>query len=311
MPGEVFTSLLSFFQRDPVLVLFDVLDIAIVAFLVYRVLVLMRGTRAMQMGVGLALLFVAHQVALRVGLVTVWTLLDTVTTYLVLIVVVVFQNDIRRALTRFGKRPLLRFGSARETHVFEEVIKATTALAQKRVGALIVFERDASLDEFIEPGTELDAAVTKELLFSVFIPSYENPMHDGAVIIREGRIWQAGAFLPLAANPKLDRALGTRHRAALGISEETDAVVVVVSEERGAVSLCYHGNLVRDLEPTALREALFGFLQIRPKKEPARKTVPPVAEKRREPSESEGRRAAPEPDDEPREPTVAPAEEES
>jgi diadenylate cyclase len=312
MPGDVFTSLLSFFQRDPVLVLFDVLDIAIVAFLVYRVLVLMRGTRAMQMGVGLALLFVAHQVALRIGLVTVWTLLDTVTTYLVLIVVVVFQNDIRRALTRFGKRPLLRFGSARETHVFEEVIKATTALAQKRVGALIVFERDASLDEFIEPGTELDAAVTKELLFSVFIPSYENPMHDGAVIIREGRIWQAGAFLPLAANPKLDRALGTRHRAALGISEETDAVVVVVSEERGAVSLCYHGNLVRDLEPTALREALFGFLQIRTKKEPARKTVPPVAEKRREPSESEGRRAAGvEPDDEPREPSVAPAEDES
>lgn len=311
IPADVFTSLLSFFRRDPVLVLFDVLDIAIVAFLVYRVLVLMRGTRAMQMGVGLALLFVAHQVALRIGLVTVWTLLDTVTTYLVLIVVVVFQNDIRRALTRFGKRPLLRFGSARETHVFEEVIKATTALAQKRVGALIVFERDASLDEFIEPGTELDAAVTKELLFSVFIPSYENPMHDGAVIIREGRIWQAGAFLPLAANPKLDRALGTRHRAALGISEETDAVVVVVSEERGAVSLCYHGNLVRDLEPTALREALFGFLQIRTKKEPARKTVPPAAEKRREPSESEGRRAAAEPDDEPREPSVAPAEEES
>jgi diadenylate cyclase len=307
--GDVFSSLQAFFQRDPLLVLFDLVDIGIVAFLVYRVLVLMRGTRAMQMGVGLALLFVAHQVALRVGLVTVWTLLDTVTTYLVLIVVVVFQNDIRRALTRFGKRPLLRFGSARETHVFEEVIKATTALAQKRVGALIVFERDASLDEFIELGTELDAAVTKELLFSIFIPSYENPMHDGAVVIREGRIWQAGAFLPLAANPKLDRALGTRHRAALGISEETDAVVLVVSEERGAVSLCYHGNLVRDLEQTALREALFGFLQIRPKKEAAAAGPKPI-EKRREPSESEGRERVKD-DEEPREPSVAPAEEES
>ena len=257
MIADLLANLQGFFER---LSFFDVVDILLVAFLLYRVLSLVKGTRAMQMGVGLALLFVVYQVARRFGLITLWSILDAALTYIVLIIVVLFQNDIRRALMRVGRRPLLKSGrSARDTHVFEEVIKATNALAQKRIGALVVFERDAMLDEFIEPGVELDSAVTKELLYSVFIPSFENPMHDGAVIIREGRIWQAGAFLPLTASPKLDRALGTRHRAAIGISEETDAVVVIVSEERGAISICFNGNIIRDLEPTTLREALFGL----------------------------------------------------
>ena len=145
-----------------------------------------------------------------------------------------------------------------------EVVKAAQSLAQKRIGALIVFEREASLDEFITAGTVLDAAVTKELLYSIFIPSFENPMHDGAVVIRNGRVWQAGALLPLSSGSH-DRTLGTRHRAALGISEETDAVAVVVSEERGAVSLCFNGNIVRNLDGDSLRDAIFGLFY-RPQK---------------------------------------------
>jgi uncharacterized protein (TIGR00159 family) len=226
------------------------------------------------MAIGLALVFVVHQVARRFGFITIWSILDTLLTYVVLIIVILFQNDIRRALMRVGRRPFLKSQrTARETHLIEEVIKATSALAQKRIGALVVFERDAMLDEFIERGTELDAAVTKELLYSIFIPSFENPMHDGAVVVREGRVWQAGAFLPLTANPQLDRTLGARHRAAIGISEETDAVVVVVSEERGAVSLCFNGNIVRNLDDNSLREALLGLFYKKRKRRKRKKAT--------------------------------------
>ncbi|MBK8169585.1 MAG: TIGR00159 family protein [Sandaracinaceae bacterium] len=261
----------------------DVFDIFIVAFIVYRVLLLLRGTRAMQMGVGLLMILVIYEVARFLDLMTLYALLDGIVASIVIIVVVVFQNDIRRALMRFGRRPFLRaVRTAEEGEVIEEVIKAAHMLGQKRVGALIVFERDATLDEFIEEGTTLDAKVSTELLYSVFIPSFENPMHDGAVVIRDQRVWQAGAFLPLTASPKLDKTLGTRHRAAIGITEETDAVVVVVSEERGAVSLCFNGNMVRNLDPNSLREALLGlFYQKKAGKRPtvrpestARVTIP-------------------------------------
>ena len=267
--SEIFTQLLTgltgFFQREPQLVLRDCFDIGIVATLIYWVLVILKGTRAMQMAIGLTLVVVGYAISRKLGLITIWTILDVLLTYIVLIVVVIFQNDIRRALMRVGGRPIFRNQrTARETAVIEEVIKAAQSLAQKRIGALIVFERGAELDEFIEPGTELDAGVTKELLYSIFIPSFENPMHDGALIIRDGRVWQAGAFLPLAGTQ--DRTLGARHRAAIGISEETDAVVVVVSEESGAVSLCFNGNIVRTLDGPSLRDALFGLFY-RPQRE--------------------------------------------
>lgn len=259
MIGEFLSHLDALVHRTPLLIAIDIIDIALVTFLVYRVLTVLRGTRALPMGVGLLLLVGIHAVAQKVGFTTLWTILDSLLTYVVLIIVILFQNDIRRALMGVGRKTFLPGSrSAQETHGIEEVIRAATILAQKRIGALVVFERDAALDEFIEPGVELDCAVTKELLYSIFVPSYENPLHDGAVIVREGRVWQAGAFLPLAVAPKLDRALGTRHRAAIGISEETDAVVVVVSEERGSVSLCFGGNVVRDLEPASLRDALLG-----------------------------------------------------
>lgn len=252
------TAYVEFFARSPSLVARDVGDILLVATLIYLVLAFLKGTRAMQVAVGLAFLGAAYVFARRLGLITTWAILDTVLTYVVLIVVVLFQDDIRRGLMRVGRGPFFRNQkTAKETQVIEEVLKAASALAAKRIGALVVFERGAALDEFIEEGTVLDADVSKELLFTIFIPSYENPMHDGAVIIREGRVWQAGAFLPLTGAK--DRTLGARHRAALGISEQTDAVVVVVSEERGAVSLCFDGNIVRGLDVGSLRDALFGL----------------------------------------------------
>jgi uncharacterized protein (TIGR00159 family) len=155
---------------------------------------------------------------------------------------------------------------ALEHQVIDDAVRAASSLAQKQIGALIVFEREGLLDEFIEAGTLLEATVSKELLYSIFIPSHENPIHDGAVIIRDGRIWQAGAFLPLTASTKLDRNLGTRHRAAIGLSEETDAVVIVVSEERGEVSLCFNGNIVRNLDAALLRKVLLGLFQKRQKR---------------------------------------------
>ncbi|HEY8428713.1 MAG TPA: diadenylate cyclase CdaA [Sandaracinaceae bacterium] len=266
--SELVEGFASFFvERDAWRIVIDIVDILVVAYIFYRGLLLIRGTRAMQMVVGLVLVFIVYQLARRMELITLFTILDELLTYVVLIVIILFQNDIRRALMRVGSRPFLRGArSARESQVIEEVVKAASALAQKRIGALIVFERDAALDEFIEHGTRLDANVTKELLYSIFIPSYENPMHDGAVVIRDGRLWQAGVFLPLTDSIKVDRTLGTRHRAAIGISEETDAVVVVVSEERGTSSICFSGNIVRDLDSGMLRQALVGLLE-----KPARK----------------------------------------
>jgi uncharacterized protein (TIGR00159 family) len=233
------------------------------------------------MGMGLGLIFVAYELARRIGLLTLYSILDGLLASMVLIVVVIFQGDIRRALMRFGGRAWWMPGSsAKATSAIEEVVKAATMLAQKRIGGLMVFERDAMLDEFIQRGTLLDSVASKELLYGLFIPSFENPLHDGAVVIRDGRVWQAGAFLPLTSNPDIDQTLGSRHRAALGISEETDAVVLVVSEERGAISLVFNGNMVRDVDASSLRDALPGLLfrRVRRKKRkgagPSRHSVP-------------------------------------
>jgi uncharacterized protein (TIGR00159 family) len=265
--SEIGQRLWLFFNRDLAAIALDCLDVLLVATIIYFALLLVKGTRAMQMGAGVVFMFVVYQAAKHLGLVTLYTLLDSLLTSLVLIVVVIFQQDIRRALQRVGRSPFFASGGvAMEHQVIDDAVRAASSLAQKRIGALVVFEREALLDEFIEAGTTLDAAVTKELLYSIFIPSHENPMHDGAVIIREGRIWQAGAFLPLTVSTKLDRNLGTRHRAAIGISEETDAVVIVVSEERGEVSLCFNGNVVRNLDSALLRKVLMGLFQKRQKR---------------------------------------------
>jgi len=255
-------SLLALFRESSGWRLFlTLLDIGIVYYAIYRSLVLIKGTRAVQTAIGLGLVFIVYYLSKRLGLVTLHSILDLFVSSVVLIIVVLFQYDIRRALIRFGRRPIWTgFAKAQETHAVEEVIKAATALAAKKIGAIIVFERDADLDDFIEPGTKVDSLVSREILHGIFVPSHENPVHDGAVVIRNGRIAQAGAFLPLSANPNLDKALGTRHRAAVGITEETDAVVVLVSEERGRIGLCFHGNLVKDLDTASLRRALLSLL---------------------------------------------------
>ncbi|MBN1653581.1 MAG: diadenylate cyclase CdaA [Deltaproteobacteria bacterium] len=270
-------TLHAFFDREISLVLLDLTDIVLVAAVLYYLLLILKGTRAMQTGIGLGLVFIVYQASKRLGLVTLYAMLDTFITSLVVLIIVIFQNDIRRALMRFGRQPI--FTSARaalESQVIEEVVRAAAALAKKHIGALIVFERDAILDEFIESGTTIDAAVSKELLYSIFIPSLENPVHDGAVIIRDGRVWQAGAFLPLSRTNKIDPMFGTRHRAAVGLTEETDAVVVVVSEERGEVSFCFNGNIVRNLESASLRKVLVRLSYKRPK---TKKTKTPISER--------------------------------
>ncbi len=200
------------------------------------------------------MVFVVYQVTRWLELITLYSLLHTFLSSIVILAVIVFQDDIRRALFRFGR--FARFSHAQEAAVIDEVIKGASSLADKRIGALIVFEREARLDDFIEAGTNLDASVTSDLLYAIFIPAFQNPVHDGAVIVRNFRVHKAGAFLPLSRNPNIEKTLGTRHRAALGITEETDALAVVVSEERGTISLCQEGKIDTGLDPDQLRQAL-------------------------------------------------------
>lgn len=250
------------FAARPLLqVLVDLFDILIVTYVVYRALLVLRGTRAMQMGTGLGVIFLIYVVSKWAGLVTLFNLLSTLLSSIILIVVVVFQNDIRRGLMRVGSRAFFS-GIARqqETRVIDEVVAAATELARHRMGALICFEQDANLDEFVvAQGTTLDSSVQRELLVSLFIPESLNKLHDGAVVIRNLRIAKAGVFFPMPDTKLVDKSLGSRHRAALGITEETDAVVVVVSEERGTISFCFNGNIVPNLDGASLKQALLGL----------------------------------------------------
>ena len=236
----------------------DALDIFVIYYVIYRVLLLMRGTRAMQIGMGLLIVLGVYIVAYQLNLVTVLGILGSLISSFILIVVVVFQSDIRRALMRVGSRWVGVLGQAKESHVIDEVTEAVTELARHRIGALIALEQDANLDEFvgIHKGRMVDAAVTSELLVTLFVPEGINKLHDGAVIIRNLRVAKAGVFFPLHEGRVLDQSFGSRHRAALGITEETDAVVVVVSEERGTISLCFGGNIASNLDEPKLRTAL-------------------------------------------------------
>jgi diadenylate cyclase len=244
-------------------------DISIVYYVIYRLILLIQGTRALQMLIGLLLIVLGYFFSDFFGLVTLHWIISNFIFQVFLIIIVVFQSDIRRALIRLGNNPFLAGGGNREAQlILEELVRAAVALSDQRVGALIVIERTADIIDFIgrdSVGTEIDAKVTKELLQAIFIPEKENPVHDGAVIIRNGRIHSAGCFLPLSQSTKLERTLGTRHRAALGITEHIDAVVVVVSEERAKISLCVDGNLMKDLPVDQLRAQLFSLFAARPK----------------------------------------------
>jgi len=232
----------------------DTADILLVALGVYWLLLLMRGTRAVQILVGLIVLVVANLGSNYFNLVTMRVILEKLSGPAVIIIVILFQHDIRRALARVGRGFFPSVSAQQESQILEEVVRAAQTLAQKRVGALIVLERETGLDDQIEVGTPLDANVSKELLTSLFLPY--SPLHDGAVVIQRGRLAQAGCILPLTLKGDLPDGVGTRHRAAVGITEETDAVVIVVSEETASISVVMGGEMVSDLDAARLRVVL-------------------------------------------------------
>lgn len=232
----------------------DTIDIALVAFAVYWLLLLIRGTRAVQILIGLLLLLGASLASQAFELTTMQWILDNFLASAVLIVIVLFQADIRRALARVGRGVFPSVASREDTQVVEEVARAAQSLAQRGCGALIVIERETHLSDLIEAGTAVDAAVKRDLLVSLFLP--QSPLHDGAVVVQGGRIAQAGCILPLTLREELPEGLGTRHRAAVGITEESDAVVIVVSEETRALSLVVGGVLAHGLDGARLREVL-------------------------------------------------------
>jgi diadenylate cyclase len=236
----------------------DIFDIAIVTLGIYWLLLLIRGTRAIQILVGLIVLMALMLASELFQFATLGLILDNFLGSAVLIIIVLFQHDIRRALARVGRGFFPAVSSQQESQLVEEVVHATQALAEKRVGALIVLERDTALGDQIDPGPSIDATVSMELLQSIFLPP--SPLHDGAAVIQDGRVASAGSILPLTLRSDLPEGAGTRHRAALGVTEETDAVVVVVSEETGTISVVMGGEMRRDLDAPRLRAVLRDIL---------------------------------------------------
>lgn len=235
----------------------DILDILLVYLVVYRLLLLIRGTRAVQILTGIGIVSVAFILSDRLRLFVLNYMLKQFFEYLFIIMVILFQDEIRRALANMGRNPFLGGASAKSkaAHVLEEICKTANILAAKRIGALIALERQHGLKNYTEGATLLDAEVSAELLISIF--NLNSPIHDGAVIIRAGKVLAAGCFVPVTLEAEMDRNLGTRHRAAVGLTEETDAVVIVLSEERGEISLVEFGEIVRGLNMSDLRERLY------------------------------------------------------
>lgn len=246
--------------RRPPVGWWDLLDIAIVAIVIYEFLKLIRGTRAVQMAVGSLFIVALFYVSQLAPLQTLNWMIRNVLVYVAFAAIVIFQSDIRRALAHLGQAPFFRYFSRAESddeHI-EEIVVAATILAQQRVGAIVAVEREIGLRNYIESGIPIDATLTYDLLVTIFRPG--SPLHDGAVVLQEGRIAAAACFLPLTVNPRLSRDLGTRHRAAIGLTEESDAVAIVVSEETGQISVALEGEIERDLSPDDLRARLRDLL---------------------------------------------------
>ena len=250
----------------------NIADVILVFLLVYAVLKLVRGTRAAPMAAALGAFTFLYWLAVRQDLETLAFLLRGGLLYIGVAIIVLFQNEIRQALITFGnrfrvpftRRHLGQFGEG----VYDEVVLAATTLASTKTGALIVIERNIGLKNIIDGGVKLDAELSYDLLVSIFNP--ESPLHDGAVVVRRHRIAAASCFLPLTLNPRLSRDLGTRHRAALGVTEDTDAVAVVVSEESGLISIVQRGEIKRGLDAPKLRAAISQALEVQPRRERAK-----------------------------------------
>src|SRR4029450_2297018 len=258
----------------------NIADIVFVFLLVYGVLKLLRGTRAVPMAAGIAAIVFFYWLSIKQDLATLEFVLSNGIFYIGIAIIVLFQSEIRQALITFGNRfrmPLTRahrgqFGEG----VYDEVILAATTLASTKTGALIVIERNVGLKNVTDGGVKLDAELSYDLLVSVF--NEESPLHEGAVVIRRHRVAAASCFLPLTLNPRLSKELGTRHRAAIGVTEDTDAVAVVVSEETGLISFVQAGDIRRGVDATRLRASIFDALGVGPRKEKEKKISEPDTE---------------------------------
>ena len=242
--------------RRPPIGWWDLADILVVWILLYEVMKLIRGTRAVQMALGGGVLFALFYGSRWGHLETVNWLIRNLAGYIVFAVIVLFQSDIRRALAHFGRAPFFRYLAKTEAaeESIEEIAVAAANLSAQRIGAIIAIERQVGLRNYIEGGIRLDAVLTYDLLQSIFLPS--SPLHDGAVIVQDARVAAAACFLPLTVNPRLSKELGSRHRAAIGLTEENDSVAVVVSEETGNISLVVDGQIERGLDADRLRAQL-------------------------------------------------------
>ncbi len=245
-------------ERWPQISAMSVLDIVLVAVLLYQFLLLIRGTRAIPLLLGVATVAVAFYAGRLGNLKTVNWLLNNLFPYAIFALIVVFQNEIRYALTRLGRKLTFSRVSQAIAETYDDVVLAANLFSQNQTGALIIIERDIGLRTYIESGVPMDAHLSYDLLATIFRPSA--PLHDGAVIIQKDRVAAAACFLPLSMNPVLSTQLGTRHRAAIGITEETDAIAVIVSEETGAISIAVAGNIERDITVEYLRERLSELL---------------------------------------------------
>jgi uncharacterized protein (TIGR00159 family) len=249
LAGELFSIFEDNF--DPI---WDTIDILVVTLGIYWLLLLIRGTRAVQILVGLLVLFALSLASEAFDFSTLGLVLQNFLGSAVVIMVILFQQDIRRALARVGRGFFPNVSAQQESQIVEEVIRGAQILAQRRLGALIVLERETGLDDQIEAGQTIDAMVSKELMVSIF--QNQSPLHDGAIIIQDGRISAVGCILPLTLRADLPEGVGTRHRAAVGITEETDAVVIVVSEETATISVVMGGDMMHGLDAPRLRVVL-------------------------------------------------------
>ena len=246
--------------------LLALLDIMIVAFVIYRLMMLIKGTRAVQLLKGLAILVMASFLSKLLGLDTIQWILEQVRLAIVVALPIVFQPELRRTLEQLGRgkffaRPLSFLGEEDMSKLITELVRATQVLSKSKTGALMVIERETGVNDLVETGIKLDAVVSAEFLINIFVPS--TPLHDGAAIIRGDRVIAAGCFLPLTDSPYLNKQLGTRHRAALGVTEVSDAVAIMVSEETGTISVAEAGKLIRYLDEKNLREMLENLLMPR------------------------------------------------
>lgn len=240
----------------------DVIDVGIVSYIIYQMILLVRGTRAVQLLKGIFILVAVWALSTWFNLYTLKWLMNQMFTFGIVSVLIIFQPELRRVLEQLGRGKMFSRGYSLDKDVVNEqidgVIKAVRFMAERKIGALIVFERSTGLSELVESGIRMESKITSELLINIFTPN--TPLHDGAVIIRANQIMAAGCYLPLSENPFISKELGTRHRAAIGVSEVTDAVSVTVSEETGQVSLSLGGMIVRDINEESLISKLFDEL---------------------------------------------------